>query len=152
MIERAHQTLGNIICMFTMNCDIKLDEQDPWSGFLAAAQFAMRATVHTTLKASPTQLVVQRDTMLNIPFTANWQQIRKRKQTLIDKNNQRENKRRRQYEYSVNDKILIEACITDKYSKPIRQGPYVVLRITTMELYASKEERCQHSTSQALLD
>ena len=107
----------------------KKDEQDPWSGILAAAQFAMRATVHTTLKASPTQLVFGRDAMFNIPFTANWPQIRKRKQSLIDKNNQRENKRRRKYEYLVNDKILIEARIADKYSKPMWQGPYVVLKV-----------------------
>jgi len=129
MIERAHQTLGNIIRMFTTNDEVELDAQDPWSGILAAAQFAMRATVHTTLKASPMQIVFGRDAMFNIPFTANWQQIKKRKQTLINKNNQRENKRRRKYEYSVQDKVLIEARTSDKYSKPTWQGPYVVVRV-----------------------
>ena len=89
----------------------------------------MRATVHTTLKASPTQLVFGRDARFNIPFTAKWQQIRKRKQSLIDRNKKRENKRRRKYEYSVQDKILIEARTADKYSKPMWQGPYVVLRV-----------------------
>ena len=89
----------------------------------------MRATVHTTLKASPMQLVFGRDAMFNIPFTTNWKDIRKRKQIIIDKNNLRENKRRRKYEYSVNDKVLVEARTTDKYSEPIWNGPYLVTRV-----------------------
>ena len=35
-----------------------LEEQDPWSGILAAIMFGVRATYHTTLEATPTQLVL----------------------------------------------------------------------------------------------
>ena len=48
-----------------------LDEDDPWSGILSAVAFAVRATLHTTTRATPTQLAFGRDAMLNILFTAN---------------------------------------------------------------------------------
>ena len=129
IIERAHQTIGNMIKTITTNPNLELDDEDPWSGILSSVQFAMRATVHTTLKASPMQLVFGRDAMFNIPFTANWNDIRKRKQSIINKNNIQENKKRRQYQYSAGDKVLVEARITDKYSEPIWNGPYLVTKV-----------------------
>ena len=44
----------------------------------------MRSTVHSTLRAMPTQLVFGRDTLLNISFQADWQYIKERKQKLIE--------------------------------------------------------------------
>ena len=80
IIERAHQTLGNIIRTINVNA---LDEEDPWSGILAATIFAMRATYHTTLQATPAHLVFGRDEILYVKFIANWQAIREQKQKLI---------------------------------------------------------------------
>ena len=56
VLERAHQTLANIICTFKVQ-DNYLDQDDPWKGILAAAMFALRATYHTTLQATPMQVV-----------------------------------------------------------------------------------------------
>ena len=53
IIERVHQTIGNIIRTFDVQ---SIDETDPWGGILAATMFAVRATYHTTLQASPMQL------------------------------------------------------------------------------------------------
>jgi hypothetical protein len=50
IIERVHQTIGNIIRTFNVQ---SMDSDDPWTGMLAAAMFAERATNHTTLQASP---------------------------------------------------------------------------------------------------
>ena len=129
IIERAHQTIGNMIKTITTDPNLELEEEDPWSGILASVQFAMRATVHTTLKASPMQLVFGRDAMFNIPFIADWTNIRKQKQRVIEKNNDRENKRRRTHQYSAGDKVLVEARITDKYSEPTWNGPHSVIRV-----------------------
>ena len=41
-----------------------MDRKDPWSGILHAVMFAIRATLHTTLKATPMQLVFGRDAIL----------------------------------------------------------------------------------------
>jgi hypothetical protein len=46
----------------------------------------------------------------NIAFRANWDQIQKRKQDIINKHNQKENKSKSQipYEYKVEDQVLLE--------------------------------------------
>ena len=72
----------------------QVDETDPWSGMLSATMFATRATFHTTLRATSMQLVFGHDALLNTTFEANWKYISQRKQTLIKKNNLRENAKR----------------------------------------------------------
>ena len=51
---------------------------------------AIRSTVHTTMCTTPTQLVFNRDALLNISFEDNWQHIKNRKQKLIRQNHQRD--------------------------------------------------------------
>jgi len=47
ILERVHQTIGNIIRTFKIQ-GMVLDDVNPWDGILAATMFALRATVHTT--------------------------------------------------------------------------------------------------------
>ena len=54
IIERIHQTISNIINTFELQ---NSEEDNSWEGILAATMFAVCATVHTTLKAMPMQLV-----------------------------------------------------------------------------------------------
>ena len=72
IIERIHQTLGNILRTFDID---EVDEKDPWSGILAAASFAVRATYHTTTQATPMQLVFGRDAILNVKHVHDWEEI-----------------------------------------------------------------------------
>jgi sporulation protein YlmC with PRC-barrel domain len=44
----------------------------------------------------------------NIDFRANWDQIQTRKQDIINKSNQKENKIRIPYEYKVGDQVILE--------------------------------------------
>ena len=111
IIERCHQMIGNIIPMFQYD---KLDENDPWYGILAATMFSMRATVHTTTQAISTQLVFDRDEILNTKFEANWEYIRDPKQRLTYKKNPHENKKQQPYTYSLNDKVLLITITTNK--------------------------------------
>ena len=69
IIEHIHQTIGNIIRTFDVS---NIVNNNPWSGILAATMFAVRATYHTLLRASPMQLVFGRDAILNIKHVANW--------------------------------------------------------------------------------
>jgi hypothetical protein len=65
----------------------------------------------------------------NIAFRANWDQIQKRKQDIINKSNQKENKSRIPYEYKVGDQVLLETPgILRKLSTP-RTGPYPVTNV-----------------------
>ena len=47
ILERVHQTIGNIIRTFKVQ-DMVLDDDNPWDGILASTMFALRATVHIT--------------------------------------------------------------------------------------------------------
>jgi hypothetical protein len=67
----------------------------------------------------------------NIAFRANWDQIQKRKQDIINNSNQKENKYKNHipYEYKVGDQVLLETPgILQKSSTP-RTGPYPVTNI-----------------------
>jgi hypothetical protein len=72
IVKRVHQTIGNIIRTFNVQA---MDSNDPWTGTLAAAMFAVRATCHTTLQSSPMQLVFGRDAILDIKHMTNWEHI-----------------------------------------------------------------------------
>ena len=67
IIERIHQTIGNIILTFDVS---NIVNNDPWSGILAATMFAVHTTYHTTLQASLMQLVFGRDAILNMKHVA----------------------------------------------------------------------------------
>ena len=81
---------------------------DPWSGILDATMFAAHPTYHTTLQASPMQLVFGRDAILNIKHVADWEHIWQRKQLRINPNNMRENMWQNNHKYKVGDKILVK--------------------------------------------
>ena len=78
---------------------------DPWSGILAATMFAVCATYHTTLQASPTQIVFRQDAILNIKHVANWEHIWQRKQERSNSNNKRKNMRQNNHQYKVGEKF-----------------------------------------------
>ena len=127
IIERVHQTLGNVIRTFELQ-DNYLDEEDPWAGVLSAAAFAVRATYHTTLQKTPGQLVFGRDLIFNIKHTANWEYIRQRKQKLINQNNERENVRRIEHVYQEGDQVLLRTGTENKYERPY-SGPHPILKV-----------------------
>ena len=102
---------------------------DPFKGILSAVCFAVRATVHTTLQASPSQLVFGRDHVLNIKYQANWKQIKDRKQRIINKNNEIENKKRKEYNYVVGQKVLVKTEQTRKYGTNPYEGPFKIVAL-----------------------
>ena len=130
MIERIHQTLGNIIRTFELHKDAEAT-QEAWEGILSAAMFALRATYHTTTQATPMQLVFGRDAILNIKFEADWKYIKERKQLAINYNNKRENSKRIPYIYQVNQQVMLDVTGTtkSKYAQNPYAGPYKVLKV-----------------------
>ena len=81
IIKLIYQTIRNIIRTFDVS---NIVNNDPWSGILAATMFAFHATYHTTLQASPMQLVFDQDAIFNIKHVANWEYIQQRKQFRIN--------------------------------------------------------------------
>ena len=138
MVERAHKTIHNMIrTQGLRKREDFADPDDPWTGILSAVGFAMRATVHTTTQATPTQLVFNRDAMHNVQFVADWQYIKDRKQKLIIQNNKRENSTRRDHEYKVNDLVKVQQDSNRKHGEDEFRGPYTVTKVNdngTLEL------------------
>ena len=126
IIERVHQVLGNLMRTFELEKNY-LDEDDPWAGLLAAAAFAIRSTYHTTLKATPGQLVYGRDMVLNMKHVANWDAITQAKRKMILKNNKRENSKRIPHTYKVGDEVLLDEPAF-KYETN-HSGPYTLRNV-----------------------
>ena len=69
IIKQIHQPIRNIIGTFDVS---NIINNNTWSSILAATIFAVRATYHTTLQASPMQLVFSRGAILNIKDVSDW--------------------------------------------------------------------------------
>ena len=128
IVERVHQTISNILRTFEIH-NTTVDDEDPWSGILAATMFAIRSTVHTTTQSTPMQLVFGRDAFLNIAHDANWRYIKERKQRLIKINNIRENRKRVPYKYQIGDKVIVKGDHSAKYANVAYKGPYTVTAV-----------------------
>jgi hypothetical protein len=66
--------------------------------------------------------------IFDIAHVADWQYIQQRKQTLINKNNKRENDKRIDYDYAVGNSIIKIKAGTHKMEQP-REGPYEIIRV-----------------------
>ena len=128
MVERAHKTIGNMIR--SQNLKSRHDLPDgSWAGVLNAVGFAMKATLHTTMRATPMQLVFGRDAIHNVTFEADWQYIKERRQRLIRQNNERENAARVPHNYQPEDKVMVAQPQPRKFGQPRFKGPYTVDRV-----------------------
>jgi len=129
MIERCHQTLANMICTWQIRDKHDLDPEFGWSGVLAACRKAINSTVHTTSHATPSQLVLGCNALLNVSFKANWQYTKEQKQKLITQNNKRENATRIPHAYNVGDIVTVD---TGKQRNPGHDpnlGPYRITQV-----------------------
>ena len=68
--------------------------------------------------------------ILPIKFKADWELIRKRKQDLINKNNERENATRINHDWTVGKKVLKLRADRAKMD-PKREGPFTITRCHT---------------------
>ena len=127
IVERIHQVVGNMLRTYKLQ-DADLDETNIWSEILASIAWAIRSTYHTTLHATPGQLVFGRDMILNIEYIADWELIRRRKQKLINESNRRENSNRVSWTYRPGDYCTIEIADARKLERP-REGPYIITNV-----------------------
>lgn len=128
IVERVHQVVGNALRTFDME-NQEFDDDNPFEEFLTATAYAIRSTYHTTLQASPAQLVFGRDMIIPLKFQFDWAQIAQRKQRIIEDSNKKENAKRIQHKYRIGDQVLItRPGIQPKLAKP-RDGPYTVVSV-----------------------
>ena len=129
-MECVHLVLANMLQASNIE-NLQLSTEDPWTEVLARVAYAIRSTYHTTLQATPAQLVFGRDMIYPIQYIAEWDIIRKRKQALIDKNNERENSKRVDFDYIVGQRVLlINTDLQRKLDDPT-QGPFKIVQTHT---------------------
>jgi len=87
IIERIHQVLGNQLRSFELEERALTTDEKMFEPFLTACAYALRCTQHTTLKATPGQLVFGHDMILPIKFQADWALLAQRKQDSINDSN-----------------------------------------------------------------
>ena len=126
IVERCHQTVHNHLRTLQMHDKSPEVLNEEFAGYLSAVSKALNSTVHTTLNATPTQLVFGRDTFLPVTFQADWTHIADRKQRLIVQNNRRENKSRREHTYHVDDLVMIRHDPSRKHGDDTYKGPYPI--------------------------
>ena len=126
IVERVHQTLGNMLRTHELE-DKELDPHEPFKMYLSSVAWAIRSTYHTTLDATPGQVVFGRDMILPIQHKADWALIRQRKERAIERNNARENKTRTAHTFRVGEKVLLTkpGRILPKLRTPT-EGPYEI--------------------------
>jgi len=128
VIERVHQVLNDMLRTFELE-NQQLNRREPWKRFLSAAAFAIRSTFHTTLGATPGQLIYNRDMLLPLQFNYRWADIKMRRQQEMDRNNARENKSRIPHTYEVGDKVTLDKPgLLRKLSTP-KLGPFTIERV-----------------------
>jgi hypothetical protein len=74
IIEQVDKVVNDMLRSFDLeNNHENLEEQEdnPFDYFLQSTAWAMRSTYHTTLQATPSQLMFGRDMIHNIAFKAN---------------------------------------------------------------------------------
>ena len=128
IIERVHQVVGNMLR--TQDLDSRqLDDVNPWDDFLSSVAWAIRSTYHTTLQATPGQLVFQRDMLVNMPYLPDWAKIEQNKQTSINKSNARENSKRYDYDYVPGGRVLLIVSDLQRKLKCPTEGPFTITQV-----------------------
>jgi hypothetical protein len=106
ILERVHQVFMSMLRTAEIDMANSVAPEDI-DTFLTNASWAIRSTYHTVLKASPGAAIFGRDMLFDIPFLADWNKIGDFRQHQTDRNTERENKTRVDYDYKIGDKVLI---------------------------------------------
>ena len=122
--ERLHQTVANIL-----RTTMKQHPPQNLEQATAAIDYALSTTMHVTrcatsraLGISPGVLVFRRDMFLDLPIIADLMQIQQKRQIMIDENLIRQNRKRRDFNYSVGQEVLVKAVSPAKL-EPRAHGP-----------------------------
>ena len=126
--ERTHQALrGSLAAPGLPKLELPL--ASPFGSFAAAASWAIRSSYHSTLKATPGQLVFGSDMLLDAQLKAGWAGTKLRKQSLIGKGAAPGSRCRAQHDYKIGDKALYaKPRIIPKMEQP-RTGPFEVKQV-----------------------
>ena len=102
------------------------DYIDPWGETLASIAWAIQASYHHAIQATPNQAVFGRYMIFNLVSVVDWQVITDGKQQQVEIDNVQENTRQVTHDYAIGDLVYVE--MTGIYPKIDykKQGPYII--------------------------
>ena len=133
IVERLHQTITNSLHASLYGHRLSGGQQRANAtvhSILQQAAYAVRATVHHTLKYSPGALVFGRDMILDIPVIADLRAITQHRQQIIDKRTIEQNRKRLYHDYQPGDEVLMLTYNPSKL-EPRAHGPYEIIKTHT---------------------
>ena len=130
ILERLHQVIVQMLRTAEIDMADSVTDDDV-SDFLDDASWAIRSTYHTVLKATPGAAIFGRDMMFDIPFVADWYKIGEHRQKCTDKNTQRENSRRVDFDYAVGMQVLLRKDGILRKAETKYDGPYTITTVYT---------------------
>ena len=130
ILERIHQVVGSMLKTKDL-VNVVFDVVDPWSDIIASIAFAVRCSHHSTLNATPGQLVFGRDMLLDIAYVPNYQNAWRRKQKRINYDNIRENSKRVSHDYQVGEHVYILRDGNYRKLEGDKLGPYPITAVFT---------------------
>ena len=95
---------------------------------LQTASYSACTAIHHTLQSTLGALAFHRNMLLNIPFIADMQLLRDKRQLLIDEKLMRANRSGISYDYRPGDEVLVRAYKPDKLD-PRATGPFRIKRL-----------------------
>ena len=123
ILERMHQITMTMLRTAELDMADTVARSDI-SDFL---KWAVRSTYHTVLNASPGAAIFGRDMLFDIPFLADWNKIGDYRQHQTDRNTQRENKSRMDWDYKIGDKVqLLKEGILRKSESKYHHDPWTI--------------------------
>ncbi|KAG6579763.1 Pol Polyprotein [Phytophthora cinnamomi] len=106
---------------------VRPDLHDQLETALDYAAYAIRASYHSILRASPAQLLFGEDMLTRHLHFANWNYLSKQRFMAILQDNDRENLRRVQHFYREGDTVMLRIPARErKKTDPVAKGPFVI--------------------------
>ena len=105
-MERIHQVLQNLVRTFNIS-ETYVDEYDLCMGILATAVLENFSTTNSLKGYSPVHFLLVREMILPIKYKVDWELIRQRKQTQINKYNIRKIDKIFNHNYKVGYKVTL---------------------------------------------
>jgi hypothetical protein len=128
IIERVHQVIADALRTFELEKQ-DLERRIPGHCSYKQRAFAVWSTYHTTLGATPAQLVFGRDMILPLKFKADWAAIHECHRQEVQRNNRSKNDKYLPHTYRVGDQVSkTRPGLQSKLSSK-RDGPYDVVAV-----------------------
>ena len=102
---------------------------DDIDAFLTNAAWAIRTTHHTVLQLSPSAAIFGWDMLFDIPYIADWNTVGRRRQSTVNRDAERINKKCLDHNYTVGQKVLILKDGMLRKAKDRYTGPWTITQV-----------------------